>query len=133
MTTNLVIEDKTSFNFKTAGLKFILAVAEQRLTIRELIRARIYQEVNTYNAQQPEFFRTLIRPTEAEETLNGFRLPIKRLLNPADQFSKAIQAFEANGFIVLIDGHQAESLEEVIEVTPDLSVAFFKLVPLVGG
>lgn len=46
----------------------------EQITVRELIRSRVYQEVKDFNTQQPEFFRGLIQPTETEQTLNGYKL-----------------------------------------------------------
>jgi hypothetical protein len=34
---------------------------------------------------------------------------------------------------LLVDDRQVEELEEVIEIRPDTTVTFLKLVPLVGG
>jgi len=49
------------------------------------------------------------------------------------QFEGAIKSFEANGFFLLVDGKQVESLEEELELTSTSKVQFIKLVPLVGG
>ncbi len=51
---------------------FVLDFLTERITVRELIRSRVYQEVKDYNTQQPEYFRGLVQPTEAEQTLNGY-------------------------------------------------------------
>lgn len=45
----------------------------------------------------------------------------------------ALEAFERNGFILLVEDRQVETLEEEIRVRPDTQVTFLKLVPLVGG
>jgi len=112
---------------------FTLAVAEERLTLRELIRARVTQEVAAYNAQQSEYFHGLVQPSEAERTLNGYKLRQPRQLDPERQVATALAAFETNGFVILVDDRQMDSLDEPIELRPDLSVTFLKLVPLVGG
>jgi hypothetical protein len=49
------------------------------------------------------------------------------------QYQKAIEAFEGNGFIVLVDDYQVQELEDEIALRPETSVTFLKLVPLVGG
>lgn len=133
MSTTLLVEDKTPATLRTLGPTFSLVVPESCRTVRDLIRARVQQEVEAYNAAQPEFFRTLVQPAEAEVTLNGFRMVMKRQLNWETQFEKAVEAFEGNGFIVLIDGHQFDSLDDPIDTNTIKSVAFLKLMPLVGG
>jgi hypothetical protein len=131
--TTITIEDKTTANFRTGGITFVLAIPQTRLTVRELIQERVQQEVNDYNRKLPDHFRTLVQPADAEATLNGFHMAVKRPLNWQAQFDKAIEAFHGNGFIVLVDGRQAESLEDYIDIGPTTTVSFLKLVPLVGG
>src|SRR5262245_34559428 len=44
----------------------------ERITVRELIRERVYQEVQDFNRKSREqTFRGLVQPTDAERTLNG--------------------------------------------------------------
>ena len=134
MSTTLKIRDET-----TVGLggdedrDFTLDVMGGRITVRELIRTRVANEVRDYNLSQPEYFRGLVQPTDAERSLNGFRMRKRRRIDPEKQFELAIKAFYANGFIVLVNDRQVDELEEEIEIRPDTTVTFLKLVPLVGG
>jgi hypothetical protein len=131
MSTTLTIHDETSSGQKTHS--FTLECLTERMTVRELIRARIYQEVQDYNTREPEYFRGLVEPTQAERTLNGYRLRERRKLDWQEQFQRAVEAFERNGFFVLVGHRQAERLDEEFEVQVDTEVSFVKLVPLVGG
>ena len=54
------------------------------MTVHELIRARIYQEVQDYNQHEPEYFRGLVEPTAAERVLNGYKLKAKRKIDWED-------------------------------------------------
>ena len=54
--------------------------------LRELIRSRVYQEVQDYNRRKPEHFRGLVEPTDAEKTLNGWRLRSGREIDWQRQF-----------------------------------------------
>jgi hypothetical protein len=113
-----------------------LSVPSESITVRELIRARVYQEVAEYNDRQPSEFRLLVQPTDSEQTLNGFRMRKTRKVNridPDEQFDRAVQAFQGNGVILLIDNKQAESLEQRVRLTSETRVTFLRLVPLVGG
>lgn len=131
MPATLTIHDETSSGEKTHS--FTLECLTERMTVRELIRARIYQEVQDYNTREPEYFRGLVEPTQAERTLNGYRLRERRKLDWQEQFQRAVEAFERNGFFVLVGQRQAERLDEEFEVKVDTEVSFVKLVPLVGG
>jgi hypothetical protein len=110
-----------------------LDLLTERVTVRELIRSRVYQEVQDYNRRKPETFRGLVRPTDAEETLNGFRVRTHRQLDWKQQFETACDAFERNGFFVLVNDRQPDSLDEELTIDPTKTVTFVKLVPLVGG
>jgi hypothetical protein len=98
-----------------------------------LIRTRVYQEVSDYNLHQPEYFRGLVQPTDAERTLNGFKVQQRRRIEPEKQFERAIESFHRNGFFILVNGLQVDELEEEIEIGAETTVTFLKLVPLVGG
>ena len=115
------------------GPIFVLDFLTERITVRELIRSRVYQEVKDYNTKRTEYFHGLVQPTEAEQTLNGFRMRKPRQIDWEKQFDRAIAAFQGNGFIILVDDEQVTELEEEIAITPDATVTFLKLVPLVGG
>jgi hypothetical protein len=131
MPATLIIHDETTSGQKTNT--FTLDCLTERMTVRELIRARIYQEVQDYNQKQPEYFRGLVEPTDAERVLNGYRLKANRKIDWEEQFTRALEAFERNGFFVLVGDKQAESLEQAFEVKVDTEVSFVRLMPLVGG
>jgi hypothetical protein len=109
-----------------------LDVLDETLSVRELIRGRVYQEVQDYNRRRGEAaFRGLVTPGEAETALNGPRP--RREIDWKAQFDQTCEAVERNGFFLLIDDRQAESLAETITLRHDTRVSFVKLVPLVGG
>ena len=134
MSTTLKIRDETTFNLGDDDDRgFLLDVQDERITVRELIRTRVYREVREYNLDQPEYFHGLVQPSNAERTLNGFKMRKRRKIDPERQFQLAITAFYRNGFIVLLGDRQVDELEEEVAVRPDTTVTFLKLVPLVGG
>jgi len=131
MGTTLTIHDETTSGQKTNT--FTIDCLTERLTVRDLIKARIYQEVQDYNLKEPEYFRGLVEPTNAERVLNGFKLKARRKIDWQEQYQRALEAFERNGFFVLVGDRQAESLDQDFLVKVDTEVSFVKLVPLVGG
>jgi len=131
MPASLTIHDETTSGQKTNT--FTLDCLTERITVRELIRARIYQEVQDYNQKKPEYFRGLVEPTDAERVLNGYKLKDKRKIDWEQQFRRATEAFERNGFFVLVGNKQAETLDQEFEVKVDTEVSFVRLMPLVGG
>ncbi|QEG16384.1 hypothetical protein [Gimesia maris] len=129
--TTLTIRDETMAG-KITG-EITLEFLTENITVRELIRSRVYQEVKDFNAKQTEHFRGLIQPTDTEETLNGFKLKKSREIDWHEQFAKAVEAFERNQILILVNERQAESLDEEIKITPQSEVSFLKLTLLVGG
>ncbi|MFL5243735.1 MAG: hypothetical protein ACJ8FY_16655 [Gemmataceae bacterium] len=110
----------------------------ERITIRDLIRERVYQEVQDYNRKQDQqVFCGLVQPTDSERVLNGnrteFRLNKHRNIQWKSQFEKAVEAFDHNGFLILIDEKQAEDVDQEFEIGHESKISFVKLTPLVGG
>ena len=135
MTISLKIQDTTTLTLESQNSEpvLVLDLLTERITVRELIRSRVYQEVKDYNTRQPEYFRGLVQPTNTEQKLNGYKLKKPRQLDWENQFAQAIAAFERNGFLILVDDEQLTELEAEIVISPTTVVTFLKLVPLVGG
>lgn len=127
----LTVFDETTSGDRLPGIS--LDFLTDRISVRELIRKRVYEEVQEFNLKEPEHFRGLVQPTDAERVLNGYKLRKRRKIDWEQQYARAVEAFERNGFLVLVDDRQAESLDEEIEIRIDTQVSFLRLVPLVGG
>ncbi|SRR6266545_3114846 len=108
-----------------------LRLVSERITLRELLKRRIDEEVAALNAGRDEI-RPLVAPTEQERRLNGEK-PTHRSLDPERQLTAAVEAFERTRVVIIVDNRQVLDLDEPIVVTPDTEVRFLKLVPLVGG
>lgn len=103
-------------------------------TVRDIIVARVVAEVTAYNEKKPEYFQGLVQPTDAEATLNGYRLRNRRKpVDAGQQCHIALDAFQNNGYFVLIDDIQAASLDQIIYLNKQSNISFVKLTPLVGG
>jgi hypothetical protein len=131
MASIITIRDETTSGESTNSV--ILQLRSESITARELIRERVYEEVRQYNAALPTHFRGLVQPTDAESTLNGYAMKRRRKINWEAQFKRALEAFESNGFFLLVDDRHIDNLDDEIHLTPTTKVSFVKLVPLVGG
>jgi hypothetical protein len=111
-----------------------LEFLSERITVRELLRERVHQEVREFNRQQDKLvFHGLVQPEDTERTLNGSKLKAHRLLDWEAQFALAVEGFATNAYFVIVDDRQAETLDEAFVVGPQTTVSFVKLTPLVGG
>ena len=110
-----------------------IEVANELTTVKDIIEGRVTAEVERYNNKSTEYFQGLIQPTDTEKALNGFKFKKKRLIDAEKQVYVALNQFQNNGYFVLIDDIQAESLDQEILVGKDTQVSFIKLTALVGG
>lgn len=104
-----------------------------RMTVRELIRLRVREEVARHNARPVRRFRGLVRPEDAETELNGYVLREPRRLDWERQADVAERAFLRNGFLMLAGDRQVEDLDEEVDLAADPELVFIKLIPLAGG
>jgi len=121
-------DETTSGESRSAGT---LQFDTPNLTLREIIRLRVEQEVARFNEADFAMFQGLVEPEESERILNGVRT--RPFLDGQKQFAKAIAAFKGNGFLVLLDDRQIMDLDEPLHVTAQSKITFLRLVPLAGG
>ena len=127
----LTIYDETVSGAKSEG--FDLEFETATITVRELIRKRVYEEVREYNLRDGECFRGFVQPSDAEKTPGGYKLKKRRQIDWEKQARLAEEAFTRNGFFILVDDRQVENLDDKIEIRLKTEVSFVKLTPLVGG
>ena len=130
MTTAVRIVDQVPGVGRRESL--VLEVAESRLSARELMRRRIFEEVARHNGG-----RAVAAGLVASGDLEGERVDVTggvpRALDWQRQYDVALNAFERQRLILLVGQQQIESLDEEIALAPDTEVVFLRLVPLVGG
>ncbi len=123
-----ILDETTSGKRHDAGL---FQFDGAPLTLREIIRLRVQQEVERFNAAGHEVFRGLVQLEESERILNGVRE--RPVLDWQKQYAKAIASFQGNGFLVLLDDRQVTDLDETLRLTAASKITFLRLVPLIGG
>lgn len=128
---NLTIQDRTAVGrvLQEMDLSFLADL----ITVEDLIRQRVTQEVARYNARPEGAFNGLVQPTDSESTLNGYKLRTRRPIDTEQQVQVALRAFQENGFFIIVDERQLEHLDDPIPVHDNLQVTFMRLMPLVGG
>jgi hypothetical protein len=130
MTKTLIINDESAIG-KILN-QIILEVERDAITVKELITKRVEKEVEDFNKSLPEYFKGLVQPSENQRVLNGIQIKWKEI-DAEKQVYVALQAFQENGFFILVDNKQVESLNEIILIEPSTTISFVKLTALVGG
>ena len=128
----LTVRDETTSGEVLKALE--LQLIAERLTVRDLIAARVHQEVAEHNARAVLTpFRGLVQPRDEETLLNRTRERKPRRVDPAAQTEVALGAFERGHVLLLVDDRQVDELDHEVVLTAGSTVSFLKLVPLVGG
>ncbi|MBK9631161.1 MAG: hypothetical protein IPO62_08845 [Saprospiraceae bacterium] len=126
----LIIDELLNGNITN---QFEIEIESGNITTQDLIEKRVKQEVENYNEKLSEYYNGLVEPTEAEKTLNGFKLKRKLLIDHEKQVYVALNAFQKNAFFILVDNVQIEDLNQEIKLKNYSKVSFIKLTPLIGG
>lgn len=148
MNITLTVRDETVTGHLCSAR--ILELPRERMTIRELIRERVYQEVQDFNVgvgSRP--LPGLVSPVDAARPGDvtppercaacgppGYGPALSTAPAPLDwrpEFDKAVAAFTRNAFLILVDERQATSLDEEVELCPTTRISFVRLTLLVGG
>jgi len=103
--------------------EWILPDLPDEITARELLRLRVREEVARFHATAGAAFCGL----------TAFTVRRGQRLDWATQADAACQAFTRNGFVMIVGRHQVDDLDQLIDLRGDPTVAFIRLVPLVGG
>lgn len=125
MSVKVKVVDESSSGAVVAESVFIFP--SQAISVRELIRTRVIQEVQKLNedADSTEARTGLVRPGGG----NAQQRPVDSEI----QCSIALEAFSSSGFFLFVNQEQMTSLDQTVLVTPNTKVSFVRLVALVGG
>jgi len=101
--------------------------------VRELIRTRIYQEVQDYNRKEPEYFRGLVEPTDAERVLNGCKLKANRKMTGRSNINGPSKRSNETGSLFSSATNKRRASTRNSRSRSRLRCPSVKLVPLVRG
>lgn len=99
---------------------------EQEITVAELIRRTVTEQVRRLQAQH-EGSAALARQYGGEREAGG------DVIDAAREVQRAQEAFSQGYFTILINGSPASDLQQTLTFAPGVSIRFVGLTPLVGG
>lgn len=128
-----IIKDETLFG--EVLQEHPLEIDLDTITLRDLISARVTEELRKRSKFTAEQFRYLIDLAPEESRLNAVarKLTGPNPIDPEKPVAAALAAFNNNAFFVLVGDRQVESLDEVIPARQQQEVTFVKLTQLIGG
>jgi len=93
------------------------------------------REVAAYNGRAADALlrHSLVIPTARGDIVIDPQGKKHQPVDAETQIAIALKAFEQNGFFILADNRQLETLDETVYLHDGLIVNFIKLTPLVGG
>ncbi|MCK5917988.1 MAG: hypothetical protein KAG34_06165 [Cocleimonas sp.] len=133
LTTNILrVRDETMMG--KLIYEFDLPLPKQQLSVRDIIRERVKQEIKQYQQQRKNNGHSLVEVSSVEKILNKYGVKDTFKVDVKKQLEIAFRAFDNNGYFIIINEVQAETLEQMIDLEDEnLSISFIKLVALVGG
>lgn len=110
-----------------------------RLTLRELLKRIVLEEVEAFRTRQEQ--QRLTRVLTKAEIQQGVDLGkvdmggrnLQQQVDPQVAVDNALQSFEDGFYFVFIDDEQQQDLDAEVYLKPNSHVTFLRLVPLVGG
>ena len=115
--------------------ELFLKFRTNHISAAELIAERVRQEVAAYNNRAADALlrHSLVIPTARGDIVIDPQGKKHQPVDAETQIAIALKAFEQNGFFILADNRQLETLDETVYLHDGLIVNFIKLTPLVGG
>ena len=123
------VRDQTTRGEVLAALE--VQLASERVTVRELIRARVHEEVRSFNAGAAT--RGLGELSAAERALNNVGAQRRQPVDAERQTEVALEGFRRGQVLLLVDDRQVHDVDEQLVLSAASSVTFLRLVPLAGG
>lgn len=128
MTIHIVICDQTLSGQLIQRLS--LPIISTHTTLQQLIKERVYHEIEQRSNSKIISNSLFIQPTAMESVLNGYA---EKIIDPELEYQKAINDFQRHRYIVLVDEHQQTDLHHEFGLFENSVIQFIKMIPLVGG
>lgn len=118
----------------------LIELAGERITARQLISSAVEEQIRLLRMDSGRCRDVLDRQylsaqeIRAQAATGVVRMPQPVLdVDVATEVTRAHRAFERGVFVVFVDGHQVDALDEELELRLGEPVTFLRLTALVGG
>lgn len=123
-----------------------LDLLTETLTIRDLITHTVEEQIRDLHIQRQMDFDNIQHilnrhyltdvEIQAQAQTGAIKMPELPDNSPifiTQETEKALTAFEKGVYVIVIDGEQAQSLNDTVTLRPTSKVTFLRLTPLKGG
>lgn len=126
----------------------LIDLLNEQITVRELISQAVEEQIRDLlinrkldiEQTQKMLNRQYLTDNEVGRQaergavqLPSAKIPPPLKIDTSEEVSKALHGFEQRAYLVVVDGQQAEHLDEVVTLGATSKVTFLRLTPLVGG
>ena len=137
--STLTISGKVLGKSQNLFTSWQMSLAEQPLTLAELLTQIVIAEIQAFRDRQSE--RRLTKVLGLVEIEAGVALgkissggsELAQVVDEQGAVENALQAFNDGFYLVFIDDEQQEDLTAVVDLTANSELLFLRLTPLVGG
>lgn len=131
---NVAIFDTLVTGVLTTEPVMTLNFEQLQVSARTIIVERVKAEAENIDQHVKANSNSLIQLDEKERLLNPSTQSKTHYEVDIDKHCQvAIEAFNQNRFLLIVDEQQIESLDEKVHLNDHSQVAFYRLLPLVGG
>lgn len=121
MSVVVTVREETTSGSRSEGVE--LSFPTERLTVREIIRAWVYEGTQDRAARERQACGSGCATAGARAPHASWQ----------EGFARACEEYGRGRVLVLAGDRQTESLDEVVELSRGIELTFLRLVPLVGG
>lgn len=127
---DVTVADMSGAGRETA--RIVLEGLSSTITLGELIRLRVRDEVARHNAT-PAHTSNDVEPSGDHWTGRSVGSRPRGWIGWEEQADLAMEAFERNGFFVFVGDRQITDVGDPLTLDESCTVSFVRLVPLVAG
>ena len=137
--STLTISGKVLGKSQNLFTSWQMSLAEQPLTLAELLTQIVIAEIQAFRDRQSERRLTKvlglveIEAGAALGKISSGGIELAQVVDVQGAVENALQAFNDGFYLVFIDDEQQEDLTAVVDLTADSELLFLRLTPLVGG
>lgn len=121
---DLTIHDETPGGSIIHQVK--IRLSRTQITVKELIKERVYQEVAAFNVNSPAHYFGILAPETAQREWFGYRIRKRTKIDPFVQYHRTLTAFENNQLGIFVNDKKLDDPNVSIMLDESIKVSFMQ-------